>query len=64
MKKFFLSVEDRDLIVEALLRVAQQVKAQIPMDMRATPEKVEEKEAAVQKNNHLAALFKVDEYER
>lgn len=62
MKKFYLSIDSRELLVEASLRWARQAKNELkdccePVVRDAVEGKIQELE-------QLAALFKIEENER
>ncbi len=63
MKKYFLSVEQRKVIVEALLSKASQVKTDCNCRGIGGESMPDSAKATVQENEHLAQLFKVEEHE-
>ncbi len=64
MKTFYLTIEQRELIVESLLSKASSIEVDCNgrgVGGEAMPDNCK---ASVQSNRHLAELFKVEEYEK
>ena len=63
MKKFYLSVEDREFVVEASLKLASALEKQ-GQEQKLTGNLLELVEAKSQKLRQLADLMKVSEHEK
>lgn len=63
MKKFYLTVDQRKLIVEALLGAASAISTDCNRRGIGGEAMPDTAKANVQANEHLAELFKVEEHE-
>lgn len=62
-KKFFLSVDQRKTLIEALLKHASDLENEIKAGKVNSALVFDHVEAEIQKDRHLADLFKVQEHE-
>lgn len=63
MKKYFLSAEQRKVLVEALLSKAENIKTDCSKRGIGGAAMPESSQATVQENEHLAQLFKSEDHE-